>query len=630
VNPERTASPAGKSTAAVGVWTPLRTVFGCDLRTLALVRICIGSLIIADLLIRAQTLTAHYTDAGVLPRGAFLALFSSWPTSTHFLAGSFWIQAALFIVAGLVAVALLLGYQARLAAFVSWILLISLDARNPFVSQGGDMLLRVLVLWCVFLPIGARFSVDAALNREGPRSDAHFSMGSMALLLQAASVYFFTALLKSDPVWIPDGTAVYFALNNDSIVTWFGEWLRQSETLMQLLTYFVWILEIATPLLLFSPVFHLQLRLTGLILMLTMHIGFLASMHIALFPFISITSLLAFTPGAVWDSKWIQRRWRAAERTGIKIFYDRDCTFCRKLCLVLRAFLLPSTVPILPAQDDPGIYQRMQTFNSWVVLDHTGAAFVRWAAVALLFRRSIIFAPLGRLFSSTVFSRLGERIYDLVARNRLSLGRVSAVVMPYRTIRQEVGAVGSLAIAILLLSMLAVNVAGVEQFRFTAPAFAREISTTLRFDQKWNMFAPAPSKGTPWFVARGRTVSGEVVDVFLDWTGEPLWNKEDYLAVNNDSYRWRKYLAQIATAERIELRPFYLDYLCRDWDRNHAPDRALEFVELHLVMDWNRINELPRRENHLLWQTDCGADPLAEVFRLRDGAIRTSALSTRE
>ena len=612
-----------------GIFTPLRTVFGCDLRTLALVRICLGCLIIVDLVVRAQSFTAHYTDAGVLPRSAFLSLFSNWPTSLHFLAGSAWIEAVLFVVAGLVAVALIFGYQARVAAFVSWLLLISLDARNPFVSQGGDMLLRVLLLWSVFLPIGARFSIDAALNREKVATNDYFSVASMALLLQAASVYFFTALLKSDPVWFPDGTAVYYALHNDTLSTWFGIWLRQWDGLMQLLTYGVWILEVITPLLLFSPIFHLRLRIVGLLLLITMHLGFLASMGIGLFPYISITSLLAFTPGAVWDCDWLQRRLRATERTGIKIFYDRDCAFCLKVCLILRTFLLPSSVPVTPAQEDPKIHERMRTYNSWVVLDHTDTPYVRWEAVAFLFRRSFLFAPLGHLFTSGAFSRIGDRIYDLVARNRGSLSRITAVALPYRSLTIEVNWAANLAVGILLLSVLAINIGGLKQFRFSVPTFAQQITSTLRLNQKWNMFAPAPSRGTPWFVARGETVSEEAVDVFLNRLGEPFGNRDDYLEANNWSFRWRKYLAQLARAKRIELRPFYIDYLCRNWNQTHGADLALQSIQLHLIMEWNQINEPPREEHHLLWQSDCSSDPLAEVFDLRGGRIRTNASSTR-
>ena len=45
----------------------LREIFGIDLRTMALFRVGLGALLLADLALRARDLTAHYTDAGILP-----------------------------------------------------------------------------------------------------------------------------------------------------------------------------------------------------------------------------------------------------------------------------------------------------------------------------------------------------------------------------------------------------------------------------------------------------------------------------------------------------------------------------------------------------------------------------------
>ena len=46
----------------------LSDVFGIDTRSLAVFRIGLALTILLDLVLRAQDLGAHYTDAGVLPR----------------------------------------------------------------------------------------------------------------------------------------------------------------------------------------------------------------------------------------------------------------------------------------------------------------------------------------------------------------------------------------------------------------------------------------------------------------------------------------------------------------------------------------------------------------------------------
>src|SRR5215212_6169444 len=117
----------------------VRELFGLDVRSLAVFRVGLALVLIADLAIRATDLEAHYTDAGLLPRSA---VAPSWVFSPHLLHGSAWFEAVLFLVAGVAAGMLLVGYRTRAATFVSWLLLVSLHARNPVLTQGGDILHR--------------------------------------------------------------------------------------------------------------------------------------------------------------------------------------------------------------------------------------------------------------------------------------------------------------------------------------------------------------------------------------------------------------------------------------------------------------------------------------------------------
>src|SRR5207249_2480615 len=142
----------------------LRSIFGIDLRTLALFRVMLAMVVLADLALRARDLTAHYSDRGVLPRAALIGDIGSWKPSLHFISGSATFQAMLFVLAGLVALAMLVGYRTRIATFISWVFVLSVEARNPGVFQGGDHLLYLLLFWGMLLPLGARFSVDAALD----------------------------------------------------------------------------------------------------------------------------------------------------------------------------------------------------------------------------------------------------------------------------------------------------------------------------------------------------------------------------------------------------------------------------------------------------------------------------------
>ena len=116
-----------------------------------------------------------------------------------------------------------------------------------------------------------------------------------------------------------------------------------------------------------------------------------------LFPYISICSLLLFTPGAVWD--WLARRVYPAEKRAIAIYYDKDCGFCLKTAKLFRTFCLTPENAIEPAQDHPAIKPIFEAQDSWVVTDGQGNHWTKWAAVAYLWRQSPVFWLLGKAFA---------------------------------------------------------------------------------------------------------------------------------------------------------------------------------------------------------------------------------------
>ena len=72
-------------------------VFGADLRSLATFRIVLALLVLSDLASRATDLTAHYTDAGVMPRTDLLGqVLGRWQFSLNLISGGALFQALLF------------------------------------------------------------------------------------------------------------------------------------------------------------------------------------------------------------------------------------------------------------------------------------------------------------------------------------------------------------------------------------------------------------------------------------------------------------------------------------------------------------------------------------------------------
>lgn len=586
--------------------TTIRTIFGIDLRTLALFRVCLGLWLVADLINRAGHLVAHYTDFGVFPRAVAVAYLSDWRLSIHFINGSAWFQAMLFIIAGLFALSLVLGYRTRLVTVVSWFLLLSLQNRNPILLQGGDNLALMLLFWGAFLPLGARFSVDAAMNDSTEDvPNKYFSVATMALLIQCMSVYFFSAFLKSGVEWIPDGTAVYYALHAEAFATPLGIWFRQFDTLMRGLTYFVWWLEAIGPLIMFAPVWHLPLRLLTIFLLIAMHVGFMFFLDVGLFPFISITSLLAFTPTWVWDK--LGALARTPERLGVRMYYDGDCGFCRKTCLLIRTFLLLPETPVAPAQEVEEIHRVMAERDSWVVVDHDGERYVRWRAVALAFRRSALLWPLGYLFDLAALRPLGDRIYGFVAKHRRGfLGDWTATMLPYRPVAVAPSAGASIVVGLFMILVLFKNVSTIPSVRYEVPDVLVSVSAGLRLDQIWAMFAPSPIKVDGWYVIRGQLRDGTVVDVYNRAEGEPSWGKPTYIAQTYSDYRWRKYLSRMRKKRNERLLLHYGRYLCRSWNKGTPAEKQLMTYKVHFnsqrtLPDYQE-REIKRR---MIWRHDC-------------------------
>ena len=138
----------------------LKNSYSLDLRALACMRIGIALIILIDLIIRSLSIIAFFTDEGILPL-SILKLYN-WNEmyfSFHALNGELWWQIILFILNAVCAFVLLIGYRTRIFTFICWVFLVSLQNRNPFILQGGDDLLRLALLWGIFLPWGERYSI---------------------------------------------------------------------------------------------------------------------------------------------------------------------------------------------------------------------------------------------------------------------------------------------------------------------------------------------------------------------------------------------------------------------------------------------------------------------------------------
>jgi Vitamin K-dependent gamma-carboxylase/Lipase maturation factor/DCC1-like thiol-disulfide oxidoreductase len=588
-----------------GWGTKLEELFGLDLRSLAIFRIGLALLILVDLIQRYKNLTAHYTDFGILPRGALIEEFSNpWRWSIHLFNGEPFFQSILFLLAGLVALALLVGYQTRFVTIFSWALLVSLYNRNNLIITAGDIELRLLLFWSMFLPLGACYSVDSALNSSSkPLPQRILTGATIALILQVCFVYWFTGLLKSDPVWWKEGTAVYYALNLDYMATPFTQFLLNFPPfVLKFITFATLWFELLGPFLIFIPFRTSFFRCCAVVLFILLHVGFRVGLMIGLFPYVCIVSWFAFLPSGLWN--WISQRLQNPQRQGVRIYYDSECDFCQKTVHLIRTFwILPGT-PLLPAQEEPEIFAQMKVKNSWVVVDWQGDKHFKFEAIVYLSTLSPLFQYLAPILKWQPLMLMGTKFYQILAKNRRTASKFTTHLR-FRPLKIRVSLVQNIAIVFFLVCALSWNLYSIAPNIFKIPTFIYRPSVALALDQSWKMFAPYPAKNDGWYVIPGQLKDGTEIDVFKD--GKPVsWEKPPLVSANYPDMYWIKYFEKIWRPEHQKHRVHYGRYLCRNWNSQHQGEKQLDRFEIYFMLERTPPNyQPPKVEKVLIGKHNC-------------------------
>jgi hypothetical protein len=284
---------------AAGSWATLRRLFGVDVRSLAAFRIGLGVLVALDLAARFPLIEALYTDQGLVPRDLMpVGFLSRTPLDLYGFDGSCAWALALLALTFSCSVLFAIGFRTRWVTVALWVLMSALFRRNQLATDGGDSVVRCLLFWSMFLPLGAAWSIDAR-GRAAPPSVV-CSPATAALLLQPALLYFMAGLAKDTPPW-REGYAVSLALNETEWVKPLGVWLGQHPSLVRVMTFATRTVEIGAPLLLFLPIFTSRARAVAIASLVALQVGLATTLRLNFFPFYSSVAWLAFVPSSLWD-----------------------------------------------------------------------------------------------------------------------------------------------------------------------------------------------------------------------------------------------------------------------------------------------------------------------------------------
>ncbi len=564
--------------------------FSLDYRSLAFMRIGVGLVILLDLIQRSGDLVAHYSDKGILPRSELLRLWDNqWWISLHMISGLWEVQVLLFLIAGVCALMLIFGYRTRFAMIASWFMLVSIHVRNPVILQGGDIVFRAVLFWMMLLPLNRVWSIDRLFNRvPRPKEKTVFSGATIAYIVQICLVYIFTGILKTGDAWHVDGTAVYYTLHIEQLVTPIGVILREFPNLMQVLTFFVLYLEIYGSLLLFSPIATSFMRTLAVVLFAFLQIGFNSALRLGLFGAIMITITFGLLPSDFWDkgikriNTWITSR----AKSGLTIYYDFDCTFCYKLSFLLkRVFCLHPDTIVISAQTNESVQKIMDEQNSWVVTDKEGRTYTEWAGVYTVLGHSPLFFWLAPLLKLDFISSIGTIIYRYIARNRKQVC-VPEPIEPEKTnYQKKLTIMGSIFVLILLTYVIFWNINTLDKSKKLILTKDMEwLGWLTHLDQEFNMFAPSPMTEDGWYVFPGKLRDGTEVNAFTGETGVS-YSKPEWVSYVYKNQRWQKYLMNLWGSNMSGFRLGYGRYICREWNKSHPHEKELLSFDMIFLIE---------------------------------------------
>jgi hypothetical protein len=508
-----------------------------DHRSLGIARIGLGTLLLHNLVRRVPDLVAFYSNDGILPNHTVLWRPIVEYTASFFLAASRPGEAAVMFVACAIVFALFtVGYRTRLFHVLSFACLVSLQTREAFTMNGGDVALDVLAAWTMFLPMGVRFSVDAVrrslagrrettaieLNqREAfplPQTAPKASLAFFAVLLELSVIYYFNAVNKHGWTW-RRGLAVHFVLYQERMVTWFGQLVRDHVTvgLSRVLSYGTLGLEYAAPFLLLSPVAWKATRRAASILLPLMHLGFASCLNVGQFSFNMIGFFPALLSGDDWT--WLGRRLGPSPKRARIVHLRADSPWQFAAARLLSRLDLFVRLSFSPA-------------DAWEVEDPaTGRRTTGSRALAECLAALPVGLPLARFVRLPGVRHVGDGLLALIDRpwkivrwlRAAAIGAIEGhptrAPSPARLwVRRFLG-VGREAAAVVLLfacanQLLVQNWAIPKRFKPHQPKWVTELIWYTRLDQGWQMFSPDVPTSERHLYVDAVTFDGRRVDPF--------------------------------------------------------------------------------------------------------------------
>ncbi len=305
----------------------LRQCVSIDTRSLALFRIMLGVLIIGDLISRSRNFSFYYTEDGTVPQSLAETYTPDGAFSFFYYTSDPTIIAGLFVLHGLVALQLIVGYKTRFATILSFLFVISLDHHNPLVLSYADTLFRLLFFWAIFLPLGERWSIDAVHRQRTPRTQ-FVGLASVFALSQMVVMYSINGFNKMGSDLWQSGEAAVLVMGLDEMTFLLGDFMRNFELPLQVGGWLWFHMLLASPLLI---LLRGRKRLPLLVFFMGGHASFAITVRIGAFAYVALTGLLLFIPTVFYADLSRATRWAGVPVTWAVKLRTRLTTFAQKI-----------------------------------------------------------------------------------------------------------------------------------------------------------------------------------------------------------------------------------------------------------------------------------------------------------
>lgn len=591
-----------------------REFLGLDKRSLALFRVSLGLIVFLDSLDRIKDAYDHYSDDGVLPREVVLKVhWNFYWVSLHMMNGSAIFQQFLFLIHAMFAFCMMIGYRTKLFTFLTWFMVTSHHARNNLVGHGGDMYMRLILFWAMFVPTSSYFSVDRAFLRIKRKAKRNLivSGGTIAIIVQVCLVYVSSYFHKYGDEWHVEGTSTELALKLDYFRLPLGDFFLHFPLLMKYMSFAVLYYEGLGVALLFVPYFTQQWRTLGVFGFILMHIGFGACMGLGVFSPISSTTLAALLPPWFWDElvfKWLYSR---TDRR-VRILYYKN-TPGEALSTVTTDFLLlPDTFTASNAETELG-----DTKFNWMAVERNGTTLTRFEAFCEICKLSPLLWPARvclrfingvppiRTITEKMFTIssyiIGVWYYATHDNKIFPDWEVAPRKEPVRQVR-KVRRLASTIFALFMMAYCFSWVAGnINVQPLSIPGDLHYIAFITRMDQMWNMFSPGPPRINWWYTIEGALDDGTKVELWLN--GLQKWEavhepysvaKPTNLGEVTGNHRWVKYYEFLNWGGNSEdIRLHFGRYVCREYNRRHWGRERLWQWNLVFHTEENQLDGKP-------------------------------------